>query len=558
MLYYVLSSLVNAVASTVLGFFVYSINRKNSLNRAFSWFCFAVAIWSWAYCFWPISTDRESILFWFRVLHIGAILIPVAYLHFVLTFAGLKKKKRVFLAVNYCLSLFFLAFDFSPFFIAGMEPKFSFAFWAVPGVLYHFFLLWFFGLSLYCWRLLFKAARRGEELKRVQARYILAGTLVGFLGGSTNYFLWYDIPVPPYGNGLVVFYIILTAIAVIRYHLFEVRLILTEMMVGTMGIILAILPFLMPTAGLKILTAISFFLFCVFGYYLVRATQEESKRREEAEIIAYEERALREQAESLAADLKRLDETKTQFMLSTQHHLRSPLTVVQGYLSMINEEAYGKVNAKVKEKIRASLDANQKMIKIVNDFLDVAKYQMGKGGALKEESDFVQMLREIVADLYGEAETKKIFLKFEEPEKPLPKIMADYQRLKEAFYNIIDNAIKYTQAGGVTVRITADDGKLLITISDTGIGMEASEKEGLFQRTFERGKKAKEVHVTGKGIGLYLAAQMIMSHKGMIRVESEGRDKGTSFHIELPIELPERKDIANNGINDNNESARTN
>lgn len=533
-LYYVLSALVNAVASTILGFWVLSINKKNRVNQAFAWFCFAVAIWSWAYCFWPIALDKESILFWFRILHIGAILIPIAYLHFVLTFLEIDRKKLVLLVFGYLAAAVFLAVDFTPLFIADMVPKFSFDYWAVPGPFYHFFLLFFFASTIYCWYLLYGEIKITTGARQMQTKYILAGTLIGFIGGSTNYFLWYNIPIPPYGNGLVVFFILLTAIAVVKYHLFEVKLIITELLVGLMGILLLVLTLLMPSNEAKAMAAVVFAMFLIFAFFLIKAIQQENKSREEAERIAIREHALREEAEQVAANLKTLDRAKTQFMMSTQHHLRSPLTVIQGYLSLIEEGSYGKVNKKVAAKVHVSLGEAQKLIKVVNDLLDMAKYQMNINVTERQSTDIVAILRDVSADLVETARKKNLKLEYVD-QVILPPVAINAKSMREAIYNIVDNAIKYTDEGGVTMSAHSTGKNILVSIADTGIGMEEVDRLGLFKKTFQRGDAAKAINTTGKGIGLYLAGQMVLANGGNIWVMSKGRGFGTTFFIELPI-----------------------
>jgi signal transduction histidine kinase len=338
-------------------------------------------------------------------------------------------------------------------------------------------------------------------------------------------------------------------LAITKYHLFNTKVILTELLVIFMGFVLLAVPFSMPTITLKILTGVVFVLFCIFGYYLIEVAHKENERREFAEKIAAEERVLREdaeamagrervlrrEAEKLAGELKRLDAAKTQFLLSTQHHLRSPLSVIQGYLSMIGEGDYGKISAKAKEKIDASLGETQKLIRLVNDLLDVAHFQMNKDTTVKELTDIVNLIGGVAADLENSALSKKIYLRFKKPETPIAEVAIDSRGIREAIYNIIDNAIKYTQEGGVTVAVGAATNKLRISVADTGIGMDEKDRQGLFGRTFERGEKAKTANVNGKGIGLYLAAQMIINNGGTIRVESQGLGKGSQFIIELPI-----------------------
>ena len=115
------------------------------------------------------------------------------------------------------------------------------------------------------------------------------------------------------------------------------------------------------------------------------------------------------------------------------------------------------------------------------------------------------------------------------------RIKADPEKLKMALYNIIDNGIKYTNKGGVTIKLKVENSRLKIIVKDTGAGISKEDRKVLFTRLFERGKEAKRLHGTGKGIGLYIAFHIIKAHKGKIWAESEGRGRGSTFYVELPI-----------------------
>jgi hypothetical protein len=275
--YYTITGLINAVTSTVLGFLVYFKDRKSSLNRSFALFCLAVATWSWAYIFWPEAPDRATTLLAFRLLHVGAILIPVSYYRFTIVFLGLDndQNKRRVLKLGYFLVLFFWAFVFTSFYIKDMVLKFSFRFWAVPGPLYHFYLLMFFGYAVYCWYLLFKGYQKSNGVMREQIKYVLLGTLIGFVGGSTNYPLWYNINIPPLGNSLVAIYVVLVAIAITKYHLFDMKLILTELLVGIFSILLFIQIFLSNYLWQYLWNITVFVVFLFFGYLFIKSIFKE-------------------------------------------------------------------------------------------------------------------------------------------------------------------------------------------------------------------------------------------------------------------------------------------
>ena len=122
----------------------------------------------------------------------------------------------------------------------------------------------------------------------------------------------------------------------------------------------------------------------------------------------------------------------------------------------------------------------------------------------------------------------------------MPKINVDPQKIRQVILNLIDNAIKYTKKGGITVKVqhnsstNSKNGTILITVKDTGIGLTTKDINNLFQ-LFERSDSAVKTHAVGVGIGLYAAKEIVKAHKGKIWAESSGRDKGSTFYVELPV-----------------------
>jgi signal transduction histidine kinase len=241
-------------------------------------------------------------------------------------------------------------------------------------------------------------------------------------------------------------------------------------------------------------------------------------------------------------ELQELDEAKTQFVMATQHHLRSPLTIMKGYVSMLLEGGYGKINKKIREKLLFFQQSTEKLINLVNEFLDISQFRVGKGILNLANIKIEDLIKEIIKEVKPEADNKGIYLRLEKP-KRLPTIQADPHKLKEAIYNIVDNGVKYTEKGGITIKLKTEsrnsgtkvNEKLKIEISDTGIGMEKEEINTLFKETFERSKEAKRLYALGRGIGLYIASNIIKAHRGKIWVESPGQGKGSTFYIELLI-----------------------
>ncbi len=255
-------------------------------------------------------------------------------------------------------------------------------------------------------------------------------------------------------------------------------------------------------------------------------------------------------------EIEKIDKFKDQFLMVTQHNLRTPLTSMMGYTDLLLKGFFGKQNKKTTEVIYKFQALTQGMIRMVNNFLDMAQFQLGKGVvALSPGVDALALVNEIVGELQFKAESKGIYIKLEKPGRVLT-IYADKEKLKAAIFNIIDNAVKYTVNGGVTIAINTkfeilnpkqsnlresllvqqnSPQSVLIVVRDTGIGIPKEKLSTIFEDMFERTEAAKKVSSIGSGVGLYLAGQIIKAHKGKVWVESEGEGKGSVFHIEIPI-----------------------
>jgi signal transduction histidine kinase len=200
---------------------------------------------------------------------------------------------------------------------------------------------------------------------------------------------------------------------------------------------------------------------------------------------------------------------------------------------MILEGIYGEVSEKVKKVLENIYLANERLIKLVNSFLNVSKIELGKLELELERADIVEIVESVVKEMEIAAREKNLYLKFEKP-KEVPKILIDKEKIREIILNLVDNAIKYTQEGGVEVKLQILNNRLQIVVADTGEGLTKEEREKLFE-SFSRGSAGQKYWVEGAGIGLYVAKKIVELHQGKIWVESEGKGKGSKFYVELPI-----------------------
>lgn len=314
------------------------------------------------------------------------------------------------------------------------------------------------------------------------------------------------------------------------------------------------LSFLIEGKNSKLLIISVFTLVIVYGYFFNKSTDKiikanfAQRKANEAlgELTKNLQQKVDEQTKEIRKayevekkahkELQRLDEAKSQFIIATQHHLRTPLTSMKGYIDLILGGSYGKVPRKLKETALKFQASTNRLIRIVNEFLDISQLQLGKKVVfLKPNIKIEPILKEIIEELKFEADNKGLHLKLKKPKREIPVVKADSEKLKVALFNIVDNAVKYTGKGGITIEVKKSDDKLHIMVRDTGIGIPKEELRVLFSRVFERGKKAKKIFTTGRGIGLFIASHIIETHHGKVWAESEGRSKGSTFYIELPI-----------------------
>jgi signal transduction histidine kinase len=256
----------------------------------------------------------------------------------------------------------------------------------------------------------------------------------------------------------------------------------------------------------------TFILFLIFAYYLVKSVHEEERKREEAEKIS---------------------RAKSEFIAITSHQLRTPLSAIKGYLSMILDGSYGELPEKVKNKIMNIYQSNERLIKLVNDILSISKLETGEMEINYKKEDLREIIKEVISELSIKAKEKNLYLTFEEP-KEFPKVLLDREKIRQVILNLIDNSIKYTKEGGITVKLLNKENKLQIIISDTGEGLTEEEKEKIFKR-FSRGEAGEKFWTEGSGLGLYIARKLVEMHKGRIWVESKGKGKGSNFYVELPM-----------------------
>lgn len=235
--------------------------------------------------------------------------------------------------------------------------------------------------------------------------------------------------------------------------------------------------------------------------------------------------------------LRILDSAKSEFISIASHQLRTPLTAIKGFISLLLEESYGKIPEKQIPVLNKLYIANERLITLVEDLLNISRIESGKMEFKFGKWDLEKICKEVVDIFEMRAKDHNLYLNYIAPRKPLPEVTIDGNKVREVISNVLDNAIKYTLdgKGGVTLKLEQFGGNARITVSDTGIGIPETELPYLFAK-FSRGKDISRLNTGGTGLGLYVGKNIIESNGGEIWVESAGQNKGSKFTIEIPLE----------------------
>jgi signal transduction histidine kinase len=215
------------------------------------------------------------------------------------------------------------------------------------------------------------------------------------------------------------------------------------------------------------------------------------------------------------------------------HQLRTPLTTVKGYLSMMLEGDTGKLTKGQKEILDRSYFSAERMVFLITDLLNVSRITTGKFIIEPTPVNLMEMVKSEVEQLERSAEGRGVRLKMELPDS-FPTVMLDENKTRQVMMNFIDNAIYYTPSGGsVTVRLSEAGGAIEFRVVDTGIGVPEHDKAKLFTKFF-RADNAKQQRPDGNGLGLFMARKVIQSQGGSIIFESRV-GKGSTFGFRFAL-----------------------
>lgn len=512
--YFSFSGLVNGLVCTVCGAVIYFQNRHSRKNQIYGLYCLSLSIWSYFYFLWHLATDYHAALFFSRALMVGAIFIPTLHFHHIVTLFDMETPgRKKWLIFSYGLGILFLIADFTPYFVADVGQKMMIRFWQIPGPLYHPFLILFLIQVFLSNRLLWIRWSSASVLVKNELRWVALATAIGYSSGCTNFFLQYDIPIPPYLNILVCLYAVTAAFLFFRLGFLDVRQVFKHISVVLLvyGTLLAItFPAVLPLANyfLKHSGANPVLIFLFFGILIGLVLSVGPF------IYAY----LIRKKILLKGDLTE----------GLTHELKSPLGIIQSALDRIEENIKNSISdSQTLDYLKIVRNNANRLEQNVSDLLLMAKVQGEDFRIEKEAINLEILLEDILSHHLPLAKIKKLGLECQSSD--VKEIYADRDKLNLIISNLISNAIKFSSSGTIKLSVRRNGYDVVFSVLDEGGGIPTDELSKVFDR-FYQGKGSSK----GSGIGLSIAKGLVEAHGGRIWIYSKGIGQGTCVEFSIP------------------------
>ncbi|MEK7636471.1 MAG: ATP-binding protein [Patescibacteria group bacterium] len=531
----ILSVGVVVIATVLLGFIVFFSNSKSVTHRTFLLFSLATGLWGIInYLSYQIFPPEIS--FWFlRLTVFFAVLHAFLFFQFSYVFPKETFEFSKLYRIGFVPAIIIFALlTLTPFVFSGiLELSANGRIIKIangPGVaLFVIIVLFLITGGIY---FLIKKMARARDKEKKQLRSILIGTGATFLlliAFNLVLPVFFDNPsFVPLGAIFIFPFVVFTFYAIARQGFMDIKIISTTIVVFLLTLTTFLEALTVESIDAYILRLTVVALMILFGVFLIQSLSKEVLQKEQLELLS----------ESLVVaneELKKLDEQKSDFITIASHQLRTPLTIIKGYISLVLEKDYGAYPQEIAEPLQRINTSNNRLINLVNDLLDLSRIERGKMTYVFQTASLAPIVDEVFNEMAEMAKEKKLELHYEKPEGEFRFSSIDPKKIKEVMMGFVENAIRYTPEGLITMKLLHDKNKRVVrfSVADMGIGLTQDEINRLFVK-FSRMDSAKRISSEGTGLGLYVAKLIVEDHKGKIWVESEGHGKGSVFIFELP------------------------
>lgn len=518
---------VVVVANLILGLIIFSRGYKIISNVIFGIISLISSVWGVAIIgfYSQYSTNYN----WIHITHVSALLIPFFFIIFSLNFPQENNSIKIpilFTSIP-CLILIpiILFTDKIIGSTTGLTYEINNGYFVYCFIVMSYFIISF--LFLYS-----KYRLTNDREVREQIKYVLIGTIL-----SSSLAIFPDLIFPLFGIYeytwlgpiFTLMMVISLFIAMLKYKLFNIKILLTELVSAVIVITLLLEIFFVKSYSELFIKTLILILVTFFSYILIKSVIKEVSQREKIELLATD-------LQKANARLTELDKQKSEFVSFATHQLRAPLTAMKGYASLILEGDMGVISDDVKNAIVRIYESSGTLTNIVDDYLNISRIELGSMKYSFEKIDLKNLVGDVMGELKPNIEKSKLDVKFDCDKNKKYTVKVDPDKFKQIIINIIDNSMKYTPKGKITVSLELNAGKVLFSVKDTGIGIAPEVLPKLFMK-FSRATNGSKQNIHGTGLGLFVAKEIVAAHKGKIWAESPGEGKGSSFYVEVDQEI---------------------
>jgi signal transduction histidine kinase len=521
-----------ASVAVLIGLFVF-IKNKSLLSRILFSITVFFALWTISNLIVWVNPNSIIVTFVWSFFGILTALLFISCIYFVHVYIT-KKDVNLWAKSIWLLMLLPLIV-----FIKYAAPEFDLTYCEVAENFNYSSYIYLTGLISFLWVLVFSIYhyfKTKESNNKKQILYLTFGisaflisfSIAGFLASYVG-----DFTLEEYGMFGMLIFMAYLSFMIVKFKAFNIKLIGAQALVWALIIVISSQFFFVRNNTNRILTAVTLVISAVVGLVIIRSVKKEIAQREHIERLAASLDASNEKLEKSNEKLKELDAMKSEFVSLATHQIRGPLAAIKGYISLIIEGDYGKVPEQLNEPLNTIFKSTDSLSKMVTDFLDVSRIDLGQMKYEFSNFDFKELVDDIVKELKPNIDARGLELRLKIIDSPCP-IKADHTKLKQVLNNLIDNSSKYTKQGWLEVSTEKKEGKVLFAVKDSGVGISKATLTLLFQR-FSRAKNANDSNILGTGLGLYIAKKMVEANDGKVWAESEGEGKGAQFYVELKL-----------------------